>query len=85
MHVTTSYVASKLMKNCSRGHILQSYIARLLYIHVSLMALNRTLVWEVLRAFSLMEMSHPVEVTCLRNLEEYYVSWRCPMWKKQKI
>ena len=63
MHVTTSYVTSKLMKNCSRGHVLQSYIARLVYIHGSLMVLNRTLAWEVLRAFSLMEMSHPVEVT----------------------
>ena len=58
MHVTTSYVTSKLMKNCSRGHVLQSYIARLVYIHGSLMVLNRTLAWEVLRVFSLMEMPH---------------------------
>ena len=57
-----SYVTSNLMKGCSRRHLLQSYIARLVYMHGYLMPLNRSLAWEELRAFYLVEM------LCLVNL-----------------
>ena len=69
VHVTASYATSKLMEGCSRSHELQSYIPRLVYAHESLMALNRKLAWEMLRAFCLLEMSCLVEVTRLMNLK----------------
>ena len=66
MHMTPSYVTSKLMEGCSRNgsknNVLQSYIARLVYMHGSLMALNGTLAWEVQHASCLMKISRLVEV-----------------------
>jgi len=66
MHVIAGYVASTLkqMECCTRRYVLQSSIARL---NGSLMALNRTLAWEILRVFCYMEMLRLVEVPCLRN------------------
>ena len=45
----------------------------------SLMAINRTSEWEVLRALCLMEMTRLVEVPCLRK---YHVLWKSKAWKK---
>jgi len=39
MHVTASYITSKLMEGCSRRRVLQSSIIRLVYMHGSLIAL----------------------------------------------
>ena len=44
--------------------MLQSSIARL---NGSLIVLNRTSAWEILRVFCLMEMSRLVEVPCLTS------------------
>ena len=49
MHMTASYNACKPMEGLSRRHVLQSSITRL---GRSLMALNRTSAWEVLRVLS---------------------------------
>ena len=63
MHVTAT---SKLMEGCSRRHVLQSSIASL---DGSLMALNRTLAWEVLHAFCLMEISLLLETESFSTRE----------------
>ena len=57
LHVTAGYVASKLMEGYSRRHALHSSIARLIYMHGSLMALDRTFAWVMLCAFCPKEMS----------------------------
>ena len=62
--------------------MLQSSIAGL---DGSLMVIYRTLTWEVLLAFYLMEMSRLVELTRLMEvscLRKYHISWKCHMRKK---